>query len=271
MGEEISTETSTQDEYGELRTIIGFIRSRMGQQAEAYLKNKEEFEAKQADFLSPESRLVADRSLLMVLRQWNSYTPALPVSQDDERHRGGGYFLWHQGHGTVIDPGFSFLENFYAAGGRACDIHNVVLTHAHPDHTAEFETLRTLLFEFNDKLPQESPRRKVRFFLNNGAFRKFACLLDLRDHEFTEGVFTLNQGTEFELAGGGRLRVLPAYHDELLSRDQSCQIWKHITNSTSHLRKTNERTAFGWRSHVARPSGSSMTGSFIRRAGPPRA
>ena len=169
----------------------------------------------------------------MVLRKWNSYTPALPASPDDERSRGGGYFIWHNGHGTVIDPGFNFVENFHQAGGRMCDIHNIILTHAHPDHTAEFETLRTLLFEYNDNIRELNkkratqtsspplPLKRVRFFLNNGAFRKFAGMLDLREHEFTDRVFTLNRDSEFDLLGGGRLRVLPAYHDELLSRDQA--------------------------------------------------
>jgi hypothetical protein len=114
-----------------------------------------------------------------------------------------------------------------------CDIHNIILTHAHPDHTAEFETLRTLLFEYNDNVREMNkkraaqtssaplPPKRVRFFLNNGAFRKFAGMLDLREHEFTDRVFTLNRDSDFDLLGGGRLRVLPAYHDELLSRDQA--------------------------------------------------
>ena len=178
--------------------------------------------------MKPQSRLDTDRSLLMVLRKWNSYTPALPASPEDERSRGGGYFIWHNGHGTVIDPGFNFIENFHEAGGRICDIHNVILTHAHPDHTAEFETLRTLLFEYNDNIQElnkkqaaKLPPKRVRFFLNNGAFRKFAGMLDLCEHEFTDRIVTLNRDSEFDLLGDGRLRVLPAYHDELLSRDQA--------------------------------------------------
>jgi len=210
------------------------IRRRLCDQATNYLKMKEGQEARLAEFLSPESCLLRDRALLMVLRKWNSYTPAIPASPDDERSRGGGYFIWHNGHGTVIDPGFNFIENFHQAGGRVCDIHNIILTHAHPDHTAEFEILRTLLFEYNDNLKKinESriiqspvqpplPLKKVRIFLNNGAFRKFAGMLDLRDHEFTDSLFTLNRGTDFDLLGGGRLHVLPAYHDELLSRDHA--------------------------------------------------
>lgn len=234
VGEAPAIPSPPQDPFGELRLMINTIRERLKEQATKYLVMKEREEARLAEFLEPRSRLANDRSLLMVLRKWNSYTPALPASPDDERSRGGGYFIWHNGHGTVIDPGFNFIENFHQAGGRMCDIHNIILTHAHPDHTAEFETLRTLLFEYNDNIhelnkkraeqtPAESPfpSKRVRFFLNNGAFRKFAGMLDLREYELTDRVITLNRDSEFELLGGGRLRVLPAYHDELLSRDQA--------------------------------------------------
>ena len=74
----------------------------------------------------------------MVLRKWNSYTPALP-SGGDEQSRGGGYFIWHNGHGTVIDPGYNFIQNLDEACCRLCDINNIVLTHAHNDHTIDFK------------------------------------------------------------------------------------------------------------------------------------
>jgi hypothetical protein len=234
LGDTQDDDISSEDPFGELRLMIKTIRKRLERKSKKYLRLKKEEEARLGEFLEPESRLSTERSLFMVLRKWNSYTPALPASLDDERSRGGGYFLWHNGHGTVIDPGFNFIENFHSAGGRIHDIDNVILTHAHPDHTAEFETLRTLFFEYNDNIQElnkeleksnpaaaKIPSKKVRFFLNNGAFRKFAGMIDLREHEFTDRVFTLNDKSEFDLLGGGHLRVLPAYHDELLSRDQS--------------------------------------------------
>ena len=63
----------------------------------------------------------------MVLRKWNSFTPAIP-SAEDERSLGGGYFVWHKGKGIVIDPGYNFIENFYDAGCRICDIDTVIIT-----------------------------------------------------------------------------------------------------------------------------------------------
>ena len=265
----IVTPLEEHDAFRELHLIINMIRERLGEQADNYLTMKTIEENRLAEFLSPDSRFSKDCSLLMVLRRWNSYTPALPASPDDERSRGGGYFICHNGHGTVIDPGFNFIENFHQAGGRICDIHNIVLTHAHPDHTAEFETLRTLLFEYNDNIRQLNKKRaeqapalpplpvkRVRFFLNNGAFRKFAGMLDLREHEFTDRLITLNRGSEFELLGGGRLHALPAYHDELLSRDQAVGLLLTLgtTDDPRRILFTSDTGLFPLQPEVRKPT-----------------
>jgi len=213
---------------GELSTFIEQIHRALGKEAKGYLREKKKEEEKRNRFLRPDSRLDTSRSLLMVLRRWNSYTPALPTD-NDERSCGGGYFLWHKGHGTVIDPGYDFIDNFDQAGCAICDIDNVILTHAHNDHTIDFESLLTLFHEFNDRQRAEKwPCKQVRFFLNNGAFKKFAGLLNLRDHDYTERIITLNPGNECELLGGGRFQVMPAYHDELVARDQAIGLFFHL-------------------------------------------
>ena len=205
----------------QLGPFIQTVREKLGPDVNRYLERMEKEQARLEQFLEPRSWLEPNQSLLLVLRKWNSYTPAIP-SDDEERSRGGGYFLWHNGYGTVIDPGFNFLENFDEAKCRIHDIHNVILTHAHNDHTAEFETLRMLLQKYGEACNNAGQQaKKVRFFLNNGSFQKFSGLLNLQDFSFTEKVITLNPGAEHELLGGGRIRVMPAYHDEVVARDQA--------------------------------------------------
>ena len=57
-----------------------------------------------------------------VLRNWASYTsvdlmrPLNKKSGPGIRRTGGGYFLWWNGWGLVIDPGLGFGEAFRAAG-----------------------------------------------------------------------------------------------------------------------------------------------------------
>lgn len=94
--------------------------------------------------------LSKDKSLFYILRRWNSFTPIVPDEANKKRiYRGGGYFIWHQNKGTVVDPGFRFIRNFADAGGRVADIDNIVMTHAHNDHTADLESLFTVLYQHN--------------------------------------------------------------------------------------------------------------------------
>ena len=209
-----------EEPLSELQQFILSIRQGFEQDTDDFLNKQRQDEERRREFLTPVSLLDPERSLLMVLRKWNSFTPALP-SAEDERSRGGGYFIWHRGKGIVIDPGYNFIENFYDAGCRICDIDAVILTHAHNDHTIDFETLRALLHEFNDGLKAGTAKKEVDFYLSNGAFLKFSGMIDLQDTDYTGHVFTLNPGGRFTLPGRIELRVVPAYHDEVVARDQA--------------------------------------------------
>jgi len=110
----------------------------------------------------------ASDSYLSVLRRWNSFTPKLP--NRESLIRGGGYFLIWKGKGIVIDPGFDFIDNFDEQGYSIRDIDAVVVTHAHTDHTADFETLLCLKYEQKAREPS-SP--DLDLFLNQGALNKF--------------------------------------------------------------------------------------------------
>ena len=78
-------------------------------------------------FLDSNGRFAKDASVLMVLRQWNSYTPIIVDGQESDR--GGGYFVRHKNVGLVIDPGYNFIELFHEAGCKIVDISHVAITH----------------------------------------------------------------------------------------------------------------------------------------------
>lgn len=96
---------------------------------------------------------ISDENYLMILRRWNSYTPAMLTDLDS--NVGGGYFINWKGKGIVIDPGFDFLENFFNAGLVIEDIDAVIITHAHIDHCNDFESLLTLIYEYNENVEKE--------------------------------------------------------------------------------------------------------------------
>jgi phosphoribosyl 1,2-cyclic phosphodiesterase len=178
-------------------------------------------------------------SVLLVLREWNSYTPVIP--SDQETDRGGGYFLYHHGKGIVIDPGYDFLENFYRAGGRVHDIDAVVITHAHDDHTADFEALMTLLHQYNRRDENTRKKKRVTLCLSIGAERKLSGFYQLRGDSRLERLIIMNRCEvgycqSFEIFAGIRLTVLPAYHDDLMTTDSSVGLCFDLTFGTQHRR-----------------------------------
>jgi len=91
-----------------------------------------------------------DSLLFTVLRKWNSFTPI--ISGGFRSGKGGGYFVQSGKTGIVIDPGFNFIENFFTDGHTFKEIDAVLITHAHNDHTADLDSLLTILYEYNYEL-----------------------------------------------------------------------------------------------------------------------
>jgi len=209
------------EEYSEeLRVYLRCVLARFDEKTlNDYFAMMEESGRRTEVFLAEESQFAPGASFLLVLREWNSYTPALPV--EGEADRGGGYYLRHCGQGVVIDPGYDFLENFARAGGRLCDIDHIVVTHAHDDHTAELESLLMLLHRYNTGGDQT---KRVGLYLSQGCQRKFSGIVPLRDAKQIERVVTLGRpgpgcSQRVGLAEGIDLTVLPAYHDDVITRD----------------------------------------------------
>ena len=190
------------------------------QKRDEYFEKIDRAKERTDGFIRKESRFVPDLSFLLVLREWNSYTPVIPG--EEESDRGGGYFIRHAGEGIVIDPGYDFIENFHRAGGRLCDIDHIIVTHAHDDHTAELEALLMLFHRrWNDKKLQSSPKKRLNLYLSAGVHRKFAGLLNLRNTGFGR-IVTLCPPAKGETPQQIRLNalttftVMPAYHDDVL-------------------------------------------------------
>lgn len=190
------------------------------------------------------------RSLLnrfVVLRRWQSFNPKVPRPKGQDI-RGGGYFLFWEGMGTVVDPGYGFIRNFYEEGFSIADIDAIVVTHTHPDHDDELNTILTLLAEWNQlqrmglDVPSETKEPKlIDLFLNEGAYRKYSSWLYAKDIMIGK-IFLLQSclwgkatrtpsDTMSERGNNVRLDVrskysyeidtIPAWHDELIDKHSS--------------------------------------------------
>ncbi|KWT82492.1 tetratricopeptide repeat protein [Candidatus Magnetominusculus xianensis] len=173
-----------------------------------------EFNANNNKFIYSESCIIQDFPMLLTLRKWNSYTPIIPAG-DEERSIGGGYFIYYKGKGTVIDPGYNFIENFYKAGGRVTDIDNVILTHAHNDHTIDFESIMTLIYQYNNK--NHLKHKSIDLYMNTGSFMKFSGVLNLRDCDYINDVFPITAGNTYDV-DGITMTAIPTYHDEVITK-----------------------------------------------------
>lgn len=173
-------------------------------------------------FLDRKGRFTKDASVLMVLRQWNSYTPIIVDGQESDR--GGGYFVRHKNVGLVIDPGYNFIELFHKAGCKIVDITHVAITHAHDDHTAQLEQLLTMFHQFHTRHKAAIELEKVTLILNHSTIKKFSGFSLHKDCPYIEKVICLNafdadneQTIKLTQAGDFSLTVLDAYHNDVFT------------------------------------------------------
>lgn len=204
----------------DIYALVEKIRDKYEPSIKDFVDKKKKAQERLLKFLNVDSRFNKNESIFLVLRKWNSYTPIIPA-HENERCIGGGYFIYHNGKGTVIDPGYNFIENFYLAGGRIADIDNIIITHAHNDHTNDFESLMALFYQFNNvnklKLGDEN-FKKIKLYLNTGSFQKFSGLLDLRGCDYFDFIYPMSPGDKYTIEGGIRITALPAFHDELVAK-----------------------------------------------------
>ena len=179
-----------------LKSEIIRIGDKLTRAIPGFLDSVENRDRQRADFISKYRRIpLGCESFLVVLRKWNSYTPSLPGASIKKDLRidsiGGGYFLYIQapeneldtGYGLVIDPGYNFIHNFGDAGFCLDDVDGIFITHAHNDHTNDFESLLTLLYQRNNKYIGIKKPKIIDLFMNVGSFKKFSNYLDLASRD----------------------------------------------------------------------------------------
>lgn len=123
--------------------------------------------------------------MLLVLRDWNSFSPILRRElrgQDGpgpDQRLGGGYLLVWKGHGIVIDPGVDFVTQLYRKGLSIADVDTIIITHCHLDHIRDVESLVDLNYRYNEAKgfkphPPNDNFRQLRFRLCDSTLTKYS-------------------------------------------------------------------------------------------------
>lgn len=153
-------------------------------------------------------------------KTFSSATPLMDLSPD--RAAGGGYFLNLGGFGCVIDPGYGFLNNFYALKHTLYDIDCIIVTHFHDDHYADLPALLSLLY----LRKPAAGGAAVRLFLDCETYRRFRPIIDFstrsrRGAKTTRAASYIQDATvlrrrgqkPIRLAEAIELRAFPTKHD----------------------------------------------------------
>ncbi|MCM1991159.1 tetratricopeptide repeat protein [Oceanirhabdus seepicola] len=147
--EKIEDNIKELDEYIEAKKQKESKFTKILKETEEIFTNSENKKRSFLNFIIPSERNEA-KNCLEVLRRWNSYTPI--VADNFHISKGGGYFLRINGKGIVIDPGFNFIENFKGLNHFFDEIDIVLISHAHNDHTADIESILTLIHKYNENI-----------------------------------------------------------------------------------------------------------------------
>jgi len=204
----------------------------------------------------------------LVLRRWNSHTPI--VGKGFFASKGGGYFVRCGEKGIVIDPGFNFIQNFVEAGFHFKDINYVMITHAHNDHTADLESILTILYRYNrekrgslDEYREHSDYDKAlkvlnisrEEVLNNGNKEKLEKELENLEYEPHRITFCVTKGVFKKYSSVFNLYKKSNY--EIVCVDS-----KHFNDHPFAIDKLNIRSMVA--SHNDLMSDSCSIGFFIR-------
>lgn len=84
-------------------------------------------------------------NFFLVLRRWSSYTPTIVTPK--RFTFGGGYLLDWLGTRIAIDPGYGFVRNLCEYEFNIVDLDAIVVTHGHPDHCSDLNSLLGLVYE----------------------------------------------------------------------------------------------------------------------------
>jgi L-ascorbate metabolism protein UlaG (beta-lactamase superfamily) len=210
--------------------------------------------------------------MLIAARRWNSWTPTQPIDADlamivdgvDVRklndRLGGGYFISDGSINLAIDPGYGYLQMLYQWHQiSVMDIDAVVVTHDHPDHSAELTNLLSLRHEYRLGLPP------LKVMLNPSAYYLYEHLSRYYSPLLEHGTFQKLKPGDTAHVGELSIETLGMYHNEIfhtlinsLDGPERDNLLLHVDESESLGLKIRGRSQHGESFTLAIPGDTSF-------------
>ncbi|MEL7639270.1 MAG: MBL fold metallo-hydrolase [Solidesulfovibrio sp.] len=118
------------------------------------------------NFLCAANSNHAQLNTLYCLKEFNSSLPIL----DNTNYSGGGFFIYWDSFGIVVDPGYNFLHHFFSKGFGVNSIDLILITHSHDDHCADLDTIYSLLSKYNSR---NTNKHQILTFCSLNTYNKF--------------------------------------------------------------------------------------------------
>ncbi len=160
--------------------------------------------------------------LLIAARRWNSWTPNRPTGIRDNsgtqcanqitRDKTGGGYLISDGETTLaVDPGYGYLDMLYDVHGLSVmDLDGVLITHDHPDHSAELQNILSLRHVYKDAC-----NTHLKVLLNPSAYYVHERMLEYSSHLLTDGAPTKIEPGSNLTFNDLVLETTPMFHAEI--------------------------------------------------------
>ena len=212
----------TEEGDSDVNEAISQVFQELNEEKDAYLSELIHKE-KNLDIFLKESKITESIkiSFLYILKHWNSFSPIMPSEKENNMRKGGGYFLYCNGYGLVIDPGFDFVQNFLEQGFRLSDINGILISHAHNDHSNELESICSLLYRRNKSADAQ---QRIDLFMNLGSFKKYSPLFDLGREgipNYIGKIILLNAHQYYKISPDISLFTTRTKHNEIITANYS--------------------------------------------------
>ncbi len=191
-------------------------------------------------YYSPRRDKLPKHPFLITNRHWNSWTPSQPRSTEKyfdistnkikrgeedfasitpSKSHGGGYLLSDGKTIIAVDPGFGFVDMLYRFNKiSVMDIDAVIITHDHPDHSADFQSILALRYIY-----RKNCNNKLTVWLNQSSYRVYRELLGY----YKDSLLTSDSPCEIipdpepRQLGNFFIRTMGMFHREIFSGNTS--------------------------------------------------